>query len=101
GAVLPEGLDGIDLLPYLRNNDTEQPLRPLFWQMGERAALRAGPWKLVTSLQDRKEWELYDLENDTGEQRNLALQHPDKVTKLKAIWQELSNQMGEPIFRYK
>ncbi len=101
GALVPQGLDGIDLLPYLSANGAQQPLRHLFWRMGERAALRSGNWKLVSSLPDRKEWELYDLSKDISEKHNLISQYPDKARDLETIWQKLSDEMAEPIFRYK
>ena len=33
--------------------------------------------------------ELYDLENDLGETKNLATQFPEKATKLKALMQSI------------
>ena len=33
--------------------------------------------------------ELYDLENDLGETKNLAAQFPEKAAKLKALMQSI------------
>jgi arylsulfatase len=32
-------------------------------------------------------WELYDLENDRSEMKNLANQHPQRVQDLSSKWQ--------------
>jgi arylsulfatase A-like enzyme len=44
-------------------------------------AVRAGPWKLLCEY-DGSEAQLYDLENDRGETKNLATQHPQRVRRL-------------------
>ncbi len=63
--------------------------------------VRQGRWKYLTAKhlipgyaqdKNRKEVEeLYDLEADIGEKRNLAEQHPDKVRELKALLNKIVN----------
>lgn len=100
GASYPRNLDGIDLMPLLTGQEKEWPTRPFFWRMGERTALRIGHWKLVNDRPDRKEWELYDLSRDIGEQNNLIDANPEKANEMEAVWQSLNSEMAEPIFRY-
>jgi arylsulfatase A len=81
----------------LRGRSTDQN-RPLFWhyphyspQGGEPAgAVRAGDWKLIQFFGDGR-IELYNLKEDPGEQRNLALRLPKKaeqLLKLMRTWRE-------------
>lgn len=80
-------LDGLDPTDVLAG--TESSRHPeLFWQWkqgrkGVALATRSGDWKLVRPGSDLP-WELYNLRDDIGEQKNLATAHPDKVTELEA-----------------
>jgi arylsulfatase A-like enzyme len=75
-------LDGVSLVPLLLRSEALAP-RTLFWisppdQAGQtRRAVRQGPWKLV-------EEELYNLEDDPAETRDLASDRPELVRELKA-----------------
>ena len=85
---LPKDLDGISLVPTLRNE--EQKERPLFWhyphyanQGGKPGAvIRKGSDKLILRYEDQS-LELYDLENDLGELNNLASTKPDRAAALE------------------
>ena len=56
----------------------------LFWSYGAKKAVRQGKWKAVIPGQDQP-LELYDLENDIGEQQDLAQQHPQQVARMKQM----------------
>ncbi|MEM7395027.1 MAG: arylsulfatase, partial [Verrucomicrobiota bacterium] len=98
---LPKGLkiDGRNLLPALRGLRTERTPRTLFIQThrGNQPVryhhfmARDDRWKLVrTSGFGREQppadhpFELFDLQNDKSETKNLAAEHPDIVKRLKA-----------------
>jgi arylsulfatase A len=85
GAALPAGLklDGVDLLPMLVDNK-KLPERTLFWRHANQKAVRKGPWKLRVQ---GKNVELYHLDQDLGEKKNLAQARPERV---KALEDELS-----------
>ena len=58
----------------------------LYWEFHERGfqqAARMGKWKGVLTRYGGK-LELYDLENDIGEENDISEQHPEIVTKLEA-----------------
>ena len=75
--------DGMDLSPRLFRGES-LPNRELFWRMKDQKAVRRGPWKLVA--EKRNQIELYDLENDLGEQNDLAEKKPELVTELRRVW---------------
>lgn len=78
GIPRPEGLNGISLRPALEgvaDLETESP-RIVVSNGGPGTAIREGRWKVVKRSAPGKPIELYDLENDPGETRNVAPQHP-------------------------
>jgi arylsulfatase A-like enzyme len=74
--------DGIDLEALLFDGQS-LPDRTLFWRARSQAAVRSGHWKLY---RNGKRTELYNLNDDLGEQRDLADKHPDLVKRLNASW---------------
>lgn len=64
----------------------------LFWEhLGNKAA-RHGKWKVVSlgrgDPADLKIWELYDLEVDRSETRDLAEEHPERVAAMAQAWRD-------------
>ena len=93
-------IDGRSLMPLLTGNSARWPDRTLFtqWHRGDEpelfraCAARTQRYKLI----DGKE--LYDMESDPGENRDIAAQHPDIVRRLRAeteAWfQDVSSTRG-------
>ena len=93
-------LEGTSILPYLREPELKMEDRPIFWQHETHAAVRQGPWKLVTD-NDRSEpilWELYDLTDDRSETNNVAAEHPEIVAALSAEWERFANRVNAKPF---
>jgi len=89
-------LDGIDLLPILTGAQPQQE-RTFFWRVDrsqrKQKAVRHGKWKYV---QDGVVVEmLFDLENDIGERRDLAFQHPEVLADLKARLKSWEEEMAK------
>lgn len=75
-----DGLDGVNLLPYLKNEKSERPHQTLYWKKENRGAIRDNDWKLVR-FPDRPA-ELYDLSKDISEVNDLASKYPEKVREM-------------------
>lgn len=83
-------MEGQSLLPVL-NGDSELPPRTLYWENFGHRAVRRGKWKLVAK---HRVWELYDLETDRSEMRDLAGTHPDKVRELATAYDVWAKRVG-------
>jgi arylsulfatase A-like enzyme len=87
--------DGVNILPSLAG---QSPLidRQLFWRIvrpeRQQKAVRSGRWKMLV---DGGLYLLFDLNEDPGERRDLAAQHPDLVVKLKALLAEWEKDMDQ------
>ena len=102
GAKIPDGvkLDGYSLLPLLENPNAAWPDRYLVTHVGRwpqgtaeqhkysQMSVRHGPYLLVSRGRGGKNWELYDLKADPGQQTDLAGQQPEVVAKLEAYYDQ-------------
>jgi arylsulfatase A-like enzyme len=96
-------LDGVNLLPFLKGDNTAAPHAALFWRFGEQMAVRAGDWKLVRPDLSAKEFGkiaekpmLFNLRTDVGEKHDLAGKHPEKVKELLGKWQAWNKELAPP-----
>lgn len=107
GVTAPEdhALDGISLAKPAYDPAATLPARDLFWHFPGYQPLRdgfrirpssvimSGPWKLTEKFEDGST-ELYDLESDPGETKNVADERTEVVADLKtrlASWRETVN----------
>ncbi|MFT5125976.1 MAG: arylsulfatase A-like enzyme [Kiritimatiellia bacterium] len=84
--VDPKWADGVDLMPYLRGDRTGAPHEQLWWEYRKGGALREGPWKIVREPRAKK-WALYNLDDDIGEETNLAAAQPERLARMQAAWE--------------
>ncbi len=90
-AITP--LEGKSLVPVFGNKKLER--QAIYWEHEANRAVRAGKWKLVSiyrSDDDPGQWELYDMETDRSETKDLAQQYPDRVKELAALWQRYAER---------
>ena len=96
GEKLPAdaGPDSFNVLPALLGEKT--PRDHLIVQMNgiARQAVRQGPWKFIPPppANKTKAAELYHLDTDLGEQKDLAAQNPAKAGELAALLQKVREQ---------
>ncbi len=86
GQPVPPAIDGISFLPTLLGKQ-QRPHEFLYWEFHERGfhqAVRAGDWKAVRLGKDRPA-ELYRLDTDASERRNVAADYPEVVRKMEEI----------------
>lgn len=87
GASMPEGQDGVSILPTLTREGDQAEHDVLYWELGPQQAVRVGDWKLYRKYDRRGrviEEGLFDLAKDPGEQIDLAKQEPTKLEELRA-----------------
>ena len=99
GYDLPEGaaVDSRNVLPALLGEELDQPIREtlVHHSVGGMFAIRQGKWKYIQGQgsggwsKDKTEadmkGQLYDLDADPGESRNLYKQEPEVVSELEAM----------------
>ncbi|HNQ88248.1 MAG TPA: sulfatase-like hydrolase/transferase [Verrucomicrobiota bacterium] len=108
GAKPPAGqpLDGASLVPLLRDPQRKPSSAAIYqhfpgylgagagaWRTTPVGTITAGDWKLLEFFEDGR-LELYQLRDDPGETRNLALEQPEKTRQLQAnlrAWREKVN----------
>lgn len=88
GQKPPKNIDGLPFNDLLADRKLQQPHPYLYWEFFERGfdqALRAGVWKIVKRSKNNSRAELYNLEDDPGEQTDLAARYPEKVKTLEQL----------------
>jgi arylsulfatase len=78
-------LEGVSLSPTFDGRPVQRA-DPLFFEFGSGNAVREANWKLVRSR--GQPLELYDLESDRTETRNLAEEQPDRVNAMAKGWDD-------------
>ncbi|MHC4997081.1 MAG: sulfatase [Planctomycetota bacterium] len=103
-------LDGVSILPVLKNPQAQLDRDTLYWHyplfkphfLGGRSsgAVRHGDWKLIEFF-DTGLFELYNLADDMGEQNNLADQNPQKVKELQNLLKDWRKDVAALIYPVK
>ena len=98
------GEDSVSLLPLLLGGDDPVRRSLVHHSFYGRFAIREGKWKLILSPGSGGWWpprdekareqglppvQLYDMQADIGEQRNLQAEHPEVVDRLTRLMEEL------------
>ena len=105
GADFGEGSDGISLQPNFLG-EQQKAHEFLVWDFagyGGQLAVRMGKWKGIwrgVKKNPDVTMELYDLDADIGETKDLAANHPEIVARLKAIMKQQRNMPELQKFRF-
>ncbi|MEW5975420.1 MAG: sulfatase [Acidobacteriota bacterium] len=121
GAEPPKHrIDGKDIWPLMSAKPgarSPQEVYFFYYQRSELQALRSGRWKLILPHtyrtlagrrggrdgmpvpyeQRRVGLELYDLEKDVGETKNVADKYPDVVKRLEALAEQARQDLGDSL----
>lgn len=73
---------------------THDPDHVVGWELFGRRAIQKGRYKIVWIWPPygTGRWELYDLENDPSEGRDLAASHPEKLRELLGHWRAYAEE---------
>lgn len=100
GATLPDnaGEDSVSLMPLLRGGTKPVRATAVSNSFHGTPALRDGPWKYIpapvsggrgTGGDKSQPVQLYNLDDDLGETKNLAAAMPEKVAEMKALLEKV------------
>ena len=58
--------------------------------------MRQGKWKIVQNEQpfDEDKFELFDLDADPGETKDLSEEYPDKMEEMLGLWRSQRIELG-------
>ena len=106
GVAIPEEMQGRSLRPLLAGNTPADWRQSIYyhyyeypsWHMVKKHyGVRTGRYKLIHFYDDIDTWEMFDLQNDPDELRNLYddPQYADVIAELKAELARLRAQYGD------
>ena len=91
GSSAPENIDGISFVNTLLGKNNQVQHNYMYWEFhaeNGKQAVRKGKWKAVklnVFKKDKTKVELYNLDEDPSETKDLAFQYPKIVKELVAI----------------
>jgi arylsulfatase A len=102
-------IDGRDFSPLLLGTSTESLREAHFYYQGYKLeAVRRGPWKLALGPQSEGMGQgkgspdaaapgvrLYNLDEEIGEQTNVAAEHPEVVERLQTLAAQMAADLGD------
>jgi arylsulfatase A-like enzyme len=110
GAEMPADriIDGKDIGPILVGTPGARTPHEAFfhYHLGQLQAVRSGPWKLIVPHVARPNQgkpeqtvkvslQLYNLDDDVSESRDVAAAHPDVVRRLSALADRCRADLGD------
>lgn len=99
---IDDGIEGVNLLPHLKGEQSDAPHESLAWRFGPQKAIRRGKWKLVDfrdfEAKSQSGWQLFDLDADISESKNIAAEHPEFVAELSKAWDDWNTKNIAPLW---
>ncbi|MBT5073277.1 MAG: arylsulfatase [Kordiimonadaceae bacterium] len=85
-------ITGKSILPHLNDLDTSvyKPEEIIVWELFGRRAIRQGAWKMTMQAEPigSGEWQLYNLDDDPSETKDVAALNSDKIAALELLWED-------------
>ena len=87
-------IEGVSLVPAFLGGDLQRTA-PLAWEHHGNSALRDGKWNIVTDYRANQptKWELFDMDADRTELRDLAARQPEKLKELVGKWEAWADRV--------
>jgi hypothetical protein len=103
-------IEGISMAYTFADGTVKTSKKEQYYELEANRAYVADGWKIVTRIKpgqpfDSVPWELYNLNEDFSENRNLADKYPEKVRELQAKWWQAAGRYNvlpihdEPIMK--
>jgi autotransporter-associated beta strand protein len=89
--------DGIDVMPYLKGEEVQDPDRTFFWRSQDKWAIRKGDWKLTSPMAGFTGMFLFNIAEDPDENNySYYYSRPDKRAELAREFTMWESQMAKP-----
>lgn len=89
--------DGVDLVPFIKNEVAGKPHETLFWRQGHHQTVLHNGWKLIRTGKPEGRW-LFNLAEDPTEQVNLAASEPERLVELESLLAAHNAEQAEPLW---
>jgi arylsulfatase A-like enzyme len=97
GIESTDELDGVDLMPFIKNDSSSKPHKTLFWRSGNHQSVLHEHWKFIISKKENFRW-LFDTSADPTEKNNLVDSYPDVVKQIEELLIEFNSEQKDPLF---
>lgn len=93
GLPKSEELDGVNLIPFLNGDKTEDPHENLYWRFWDQSAVRTGDFKYLKA--GSREF-LFNVANDDHENVNLIADYPKQAEAMKKKLELWAGELKKP-----
>jgi arylsulfatase A-like enzyme len=90
-------IDGLDVVDVWRGQSSSPRQEFYYYLKHDLLAVRSGKWKLHLGREGKPLRELYDLEADLAESRDLADQYPEVVSRLELLAEKCREDLGDDL----
>ena len=97
GIKSMHSLDGIDLMPFIKNEKQSKPHKTLFWRSGNHQSVLHENWKYIISKKENFSW-LFDTSVDPLETNNLIESHPEVAIEIEELLVKFNSEQKDPLF---
>ena len=90
-------IDGINLLPFIKSDISDDPHETLFWRSGNHQAVMHEEWKYIISKEENSKW-LFNTNLDPHEKNNLINNYPEEVKFIENLLEKFNAEQEDPLF---